>query len=116
MGIFLNLNEYAYKEIQVLKIILKALLTICENGWYLEVNKFLTENILSFVNALFENLKKLKSDSVVFIVFKLIKKILKIEELNKIILDMSFLIEIFNFSKSEKFVIAFESFKILFVI
>ena len=115
VNIFSNLNEYSNSETKVLCNILKAMLKISNMLLLDEVKKFLDENVQKIVDALFENLKKIKSDYVVFVVFKILKRILKNEKLNLKVLTLEFFKELFFFTKNEKFVISFEAFKIIFV-
>ena len=116
VNIFSNLNEYANNETKVLCNILKSIVKNSKTFMLEEVEKFLEENVQNIVDALFENLKKIKSDYVVFVVFKILKRILKNEKLNSKVLTLEFFKELFFFTKNEKFVVSFEAFKIIFVI
>jgi hypothetical protein len=109
-----NLNEYSPNEIKSIYLIFKSLIKLCQDSCQ-EVQKFFYENIRKITDALFENLHKIKSDSVVFAVCKSLKRILKNDRLNENIISLQFFSEIFSFTKNENFVISFETFKILSV-
>jgi uroporphyrinogen-III synthase len=112
--ILANLNEYSHLEIKALYSIFKTLLKVGQ--WQVsEVEVYFTQNVRKIIESLFGNLKKIKSDCVVFAVCKSLKRILKNDKLNEIIISLQFFNQLFVLTKNEKFVISFEAFKILSV-
>ena len=112
-----NLNEYSPTEIKSIYQIFKSLIKICQedSSSSEQVRNFFFAHIWKIIDALFLNLHKIKSDSVVFAVCKSLKRILKNDKLNEKIISLQFFSEIFDFTKNENFVISFETFKILSV-
>ena len=83
------------------------------------ITKYLIQNLENLVEALLENInpvKKVKSDTVIFVIGKLLRTIFKQDILFKQILNFQFFCELYFYTKSEKFVLSKETFKIILAI
>jgi len=113
LKIIANLNEYEQTETKTIYKILKTLINSCTS---LTIQNFLYDNIQEIIEALMESLNKIKNDHVVVTVLKLIRVVLKNSVLYEKILTFQFFSELYFYTKSEKFIVSFETFKLIFAL
>lgn len=112
LKIISNLNAYDIIEMKLVYKIVKTFIQSSNN--LKKVKDFFLENIQNLVEALLENIrptKRIKVDSVVFIVGKLFRTIFKQNVLYERILSFEVFSELYYFMKSDKFVVSNEAFK-----
>lgn len=110
-----NLNEYRPGELKNLYKIIKAFVSIASRQFLSDVYLFFYDNLEQIIESILLNLANCKSEVVVYMTGKILRKLFKNKVLYRKILNFRFFSEIYFYTKSEKFVISTEAFKILTV-
>lgn len=118
-----NLNEYEESEQKSLFRIIKYVITyageIMNSGDTSlssegsEIADFVLNNLHYIVEAVIDNIRNQKSDSIAPIAGKLLRRIIKFRVFYENILSFPFLSEIYFYAKSANFLIKVEAFKII---
>lgn len=117
LKILSNLNEYSFEELKLIYSIVKTTLIFTAGGSPSSVNNYIMTNITKLVESVLENIRPsvLKFESVVYIVCKILKLLLKNKSFLEKILTFDLFNKLYEYSNTEKFVVSSEIFKVLFV-
>jgi hypothetical protein len=121
-----NINLLTYEESNLIYKILKKIIVLGKykndvpnekNKKYSNtINSFVQNHLKQIVNCLQYNLLPSNKDYVIIVISKLFRKLFQLDDLLPKILTIEFFNEIYSHTKSERFVLSQESFKILFYI
>jgi len=113
-----NLNEYSFDEMKLLYTITKTALIFAQSGESTRMKSFVFNNINKLVDSILENIKlaSMKTESVVYIVCRILRLFFKHKAYLEKILTFDFFKKIYVASNSEKFVVSSEIFRTLLYI